>query len=250
MGKRLIAPIGLLALGFLTIPNAATGGDVTSDTLPTLDQILERYIQVVGGRDAIEKLTTRVCKGNLIHDLHWRQPPYEEVPFEASSKVLDKWFFIEHASKRIHREGSDGKTTWKQDADSIMQVDHPKRTKFVWLLDPQNALRLRDYFPGMVLRGREELKGRAVWVVEPTERNTAHYGLYFDIETSLLIRIGYYWELQDYREVDGIKFPFRIANSRKGGSSTYVFEEVKHNLPVDDALFEPPLNTDPDFPEE
>jgi len=212
------------------------------EALSTLEQVLERYIRAVGGRVAIEKLTTRVCTGRLIHDLHWRQPPYEVVPFEGYAKNPDKLFVIEQTSGGIHREGCDGKTGWRQNADSIEQENQPKRSKFAWLLNPQNALRLSDYFPGMVLKGRESLEGRAVYVVEPTGLNEAHCALYFDIKTGLLIRIGYYWELQDYREVDGVKFPFRIAMSRKGGSSTYVFDEVKHNVPVDDALFTAPAD--------
>jgi hypothetical protein len=74
--------------------------------------------------------------------------------------------------------------------------------------------------------------------MEPKELPEVHYTLYFDAETGLLIRIGYYWHLLDYRDVDGIKIPFRIVMNRKGGSSTYVFDEVKHNIPIDDILFD------------
>jgi len=38
-----------------------------------------------------------------------------------------------------------------------------------------------------------------------------------------------------------VMVPFSLAISRKGGSSTYVFERIEHNVPVDDARFEPPV---------
>ena len=213
------------------------------DTLPSVGQILERYIQVIGGRGAIEKLTTRVCTGKLIHDIHWRKPPYEEIPFEAYAKTSDKSVYIEHRSDFIYKEGFDGKTGWSQDADSITIKDSPKRSKLEFIMDPQGALHIEDYFPGLTPTGKETLYGREVYAVEPAGLKEAHYSLNFDVETGMLIYVGYYWELLDYREVDGIKFPFRIAMSRKGGSSTYIFDEVKHNVLFDESLFTAP---DPD----
>jgi len=223
-----------------TYPQNSGKLETKFEELSALEQVLERYIQAVGGRTAIGKLTTRICKGKLIHNLHWRNPPYEVVPFNAYAKTPDKLVVIEHKSKGTYREGCDGNTSWKQDTDGIKQIEGVKRSKFAWLIAPKNALRLKDYFPDLKLKGRESLEGREVYVVEPTELDKTYFALYFDVETGLLIRLGYYWELQDYREVDGVKLPFRISMTRKGGASTYVFDEVKHNAPIDDALFAVP----------
>ena len=60
--------------------------------LPGLDRIIERYIQAMGGRAAIEKLTTRVCSGQLTDDFPSRTPPvYETAAIEAFAKVPDKY---------------------------------------------------------------------------------------------------------------------------------------------------------------
>ena len=70
-----------------------------------------------------------------------------------------------------------------------------------------------------------------------------------DTQTSLVkhfplpgrtLRIGYYWDLDEYREVNGVLFPHKIATSRKGGSSTYLFDEVVQNQPLPDSLFAMP----------
>lgn len=42
--------------------------------------------------------------------------------------------------------------------------------------------------------------------------------------------------------MDRIRIPFRVVMSRKGGSTTYVFDEVKHNVPVEDARFAMPTD--------
>ncbi len=238
-----VLPLSLIVTLLLTfsITNPAVSQEAeSSNTLPSLDQILEKYIQAVGGRRAIEKLTSRFCQGKLIHDLHWRTPPNEVVPFEAYAKIPNKSIMLEKTLQGIERHGCDGVISWEQNSESIKKQDGIKPSKIAWLLNPQNALHLQDYFPNLQLQGEERIGNRIVYVVKPADLNIAHYGLYFDAETGLLLRIGYYNELQDYREVDGVMFPFRFAMSRKGGSSNYIFEEVKHNLQVDDAMFSMP----------
>ena len=54
------------------------------------------------------------------------------------------------------------------------------------------------------------------------------------------MRLGYNRELGDYREVDGVMVPFRVSLSRKGGSSTYVFDTIQHNVNVDASRFAMP----------
>ena len=215
--------------------------EIPAEAVPPLTDILQNYIQALGGRDTLETIQTRVCRGRLTHDLSWKDPTREEIPFEASYSVPGKWTYREETSEGVYREGCDGRIHWQ---DRSGDVEFPKEkewTKISFLLDPRAALRMEDYFHGMTVTGEDVVYGRRVFVVQPESLDVAHYSLYFDAETGLLIRIGYYDDLLEYRHVDGTMFPFRYAKSRKGGSSTYVFEEVKHNIPVDDKRFAPPL---------
>ena len=116
----------------------------------------------------------------------------------------------------------------------------PFRSKTAWLIDPQNALRIGEYFPDLKVTSIRAIDDKQVYVLESSELDPAHYALSFDIETGLLSGIGYYWYLQDYRDVDGVKFPYRVTMSRKGGSSTFMFDLVEHNLPLGETLFAAP----------
>ncbi|HLW75985.1 MAG TPA: hypothetical protein VKS01_03350, partial [Bryobacteraceae bacterium] len=44
----------------------------------------------------------------------------------------------------------------------------------------------------------------------------------------------------DYREVDGVKIPFRWTLARTGGRFTIQLSEVKANVPVEDSRFAKP----------
>jgi hypothetical protein len=46
----------------------------------------------------------------------------------------------------------------------------------------------------------------------------------------------------DYRDVDGVKTPFRWTLSRPNGRFTIQLNEVKANVPVDDSKFAKPVS--------
>ena len=62
-------------------------------------------------------------------------------------------------------------------------------------------------------------------VLAPRELPFEHYSLYFDVQTGLLNHVGYHNDLKDWREVEGVLLPRRWVFGRKGGHTTYVFED-------------------------
>jgi caffeoyl-CoA O-methyltransferase len=220
-----------------TFHPVSTEGISVSVKLPTLEQILERYVEAVGGQEVIRKLTTRVCKGRYIDDRPYAGPK-KIIPFETFSKIPDKSLFIMRDPENREKEGFDGNIRWRQDNNGLIRRENRERSLMDYFLDPQNALRIEEYFPEMELRGMMKLRDHEVYVVE-NSRTSPHYTLYFDVESGILIQIGFY-ELHEYKEVDGIRFPFRLEYSRKGGSNTYVFEDVQHNIPIWDERFDMP----------
>lgn len=210
----------------------------TYEALSTLVRILERYIHALGGRTVIEKLTTRTCTGKYITDLpSWKPPVKETAPLKAYAKTPDRWVTILNVPEGTEQNGFDGKVGWKQNPDRIEIDSRMSRSWMGYLINPQGPLYITDYFPGMILRGEEFIDGRRVYEVETTSHDEIQNRLYFDTESGLLIRFGKIWELQDYRGVDGVQFPFRIATSRKGGETYFTFERIEHNVFVDDGKF-------------
>jgi predicted O-methyltransferase YrrM len=199
------------------------------EALPTLDWILERYIQALGGRAAIEKLTTRECTGRFVDDLSWTDPPVQTRPLKAFAKIPDKWTTTLQISKGTEQNGFDGRIGWKQNPDRIERDDRMRRSWLGFILNPHGPLFIQEYFPAMTLEKKDMFSGRAVYVVKTSGTQNL---LHFDAETGLLNWIGSTWHLQDYRAVDGVKFPFRITTSRKGGESYFAFDKIDHNVPI------------------
>ena len=59
-------------------------------------------------------------------------------------------------------------------------------------------------------------------------------------------QIPYSTLYSDYRDVDGIKIPFRTVNNNIGnGNIVTTLKSVKHNVPLNDKLFAPRQNRKP-----
>ncbi len=237
-GSVVIFTIAILAVAIASMP--LTARESGKSELPTVDQVLERYIEAVGGREAIEKLTTRVCKIEQIHDLNWTDPKVQKVPMETYAKDPHLILWKEHKPTGVRLEGYDGNDFWHSEGGEtvIREETIPLKQRFVF--DPRGPLSIEYYFPNLSVESIETVEGRECYKLLPEGLKEAHFSLYFDIETGLLFRIGYYWTVEEYREIDGVKIPFKITMSRKGGSSTYLFESIEHNVPLDDEMFAVP----------
>src|SRR6185503_15661563 len=112
-------------------------------------------------------------------------------------------------------------------------------------------LRIRELYPTTKLLGKTKSGFRELYVVQAVPRGGAAEYFYFDVETGLLfrrdttrqtssgmVRAEVYYG--DWRKVDGIQLPFSITQSM--GQSTFGFtvEEVKHNVPLEEAVFRRP----------
>jgi hypothetical protein len=99
--------------------------------------------------------------------------------------------------------------------------------------------------------GTVKEKGREFYLVEGYPRVGGSENMYFDIQSGLLtgrdllqqtprgpIRVE--MRYSDWREVDGVKLPFKIIQSMPNLKFVFTVREVKHNLQVDDSVFEKP----------
>src|ERR1700719_7360 len=88
-----------------TAPNRAA-----SASTPTLDQVLDKYVDALGGREAWKKLVSRQSTGTI------------EVPamklsgtFQVTEKAPNRMLSVVVVAGANFREGFDGKTGWSDD---------------------------------------------------------------------------------------------------------------------------------------
>jgi hypothetical protein len=219
-----------------------------TETMPSADQLLEKYIQALGGKAAIEKVKTLVRKGTYTAHL------LPESPIEIYQAAPNKYFSTLKTPGGVVTQGFNGTSGWVADGKRTGEVSATRLAEWKRMDEFNQKLNLKARYSRMAVAGKEKIAGRDAYVIRArtAEGNRAER-LYFDAETGLLLRrvvfidtmIGPYPEatdFEDYREVDGVKEPFIIRKNQLEGfeASTLKLTEVKHNVAVDDAKFNMP----------
>jgi len=213
-----------------------------------IDQILQRYEQALGGRQAIDSLTSYKMEGSFQlagmngHIAGWRKDP---------DKTLTVLEFDRFGTLK---KGFDGETRWVQtpagvvsDADAQEEVAEMERETEVF-----SAGKIKSLFDTMRLDYNARLDGREVRVIEGKPFTGPAERLYFDVENGLLVR----WDmarkqpkrgtifvkvhLDDYKDVSGLKVPFKVRFSFESFSLMVMVEKLEHNVDIDDAIFRKP----------
>jgi hypothetical protein len=213
--------------------------------LPTVEQVLEKYVQALGGREALARVTTRVVKGSRVG------ADGVLVPEEIYQKSPDKLFVMTSYPNITFRSGFDGARAWARDSKGTDQLNDQFAEALRREAELFNGARLRELYPKMTVVSRELLGGRETYVVSAPASDGGGERLYFDAQTGLLVRRYLEFktalgptpvrvDYEDYREVDGVKLPFQLRWSNPRYSWGRKVDEIKHNVPIDDAKFDPP----------
>ena len=242
----LCSVIGVVSFGQGCRMKPATG--VKAAKLPSVDQILDKYVQALGGKSAIEKQTSRVSKGTFeiaAFGATGSAEIYEKAPNKSASVVNVAGF-------GVVQEGFDGKTAWAVDPQNGMRdksgVELASAKLDAEFLKP---IKIKQLYPKIVVKGKDKVGDKVVYVLEATPVESSVETWYFDTQTGLILRQDMEREsaqgkqsvqsfLDDYRDVDGVKIPFKLRQVTSAFTIDIKIEEVKHNVPIDDAKFNKP----------
>jgi outer membrane lipoprotein-sorting protein len=216
---------------------------------PSVDQILAKYSQALGGQAAYEKVTTRAMKGAV-------EMPDDNVT--GTAQVWAKAPASFHLTMDIPGYGVvetvlDGANGWEKNPDSGMRA-MSKTDLAAAQRDRQfyRETRLHELYAKMETAGADKVDGRAVYVVEATPAAGPPEKLYFDAETGLLVKrdyervtledgiVQYEMLLRDYRDVDGLKLPFIVEQRAPDNTMIFKFSEIRNDAPLADTAFAKP----------
>lgn len=238
-------PANVPSLGqSLWLPSTQTAKQ--ESVLPSVEQILERYVQALGGRAAIERVTSRVWKGSRVG------ADGVLVPEEVYAKAPNKLLTVTSYPNVVFRTGFDGAHGWARNNQGTLDIPAAMLAQLRREAEFYRETRLKDIYSKLTLVGRETVGGREAYIVEAAPADGGDIEkLYFDVETGLLVRkysetktvLGQFptqTDYEEYREVDGVKLPFNIRWSIPGRAWGRKITEVKQNVSLDDAQFNPP----------
>jgi len=219
-----------------------------STAAPTVDQIIDRYIDAMGGRAAIEKITSRASLGKI------------EVPSMSLTgtviiheKAPDKLLQVVVINGNAFRQGFDGTNAWTDDpADGLRILSGIQLVEAKRDADFFHPLHLHEIYPNMTLAGKEKIGDEDAYVVQGTAAGeTVPDKMYFDAQTGMAMRLVSHRHtpdgeadveenFSDYRKVDGLELPFTIQQTGGSAEFTIHVSEIHQGIDLDDSEFVQP----------
>jgi photosynthetic reaction center cytochrome c subunit len=222
--------------------HAAETAPAAAAAAPTSDQIIDKYIAALGGAEALHKVTSRVSKGNISFSGH-------ETPIEVFAKAPDKRMSVTHSASGDSITAFDGHGGWlgntgRPARDMSGQENEAARLDADFYL----ATHLKEIFTGFRVGRPDKVGDHPVYTLICQRQGQPPVRLYFDQSSGLLLRQIRYTDTPigrsptqidyaDYRDMDGVKVPFRWTLARINGRFTIQIAEAHQNVPIDDDKF-------------
>jgi photosynthetic reaction center cytochrome c subunit len=224
----------------------AEEGEAASATgYPEPAKLLDGYLAAVGGADALRKISTRVAKGTLtaLGD--------QKMPVDIYAKAPDKRVSVLHMKEGESVTAYNGKLGWLSVPGRVHMMN--AQETFGAKIDADFAFpaNVKGLYTKWETKAGEKMDGQETWLVIGEREGEPPLRLYLDQKTGLLQRLVRYVDsplgynptqidYADYRIADGVKLPYRWTVARPGNRFTVQLDELKQNVPLDDAKFVAP----------
>jgi hypothetical protein len=221
----------------------------------TAEQILDKYIEVIGGAGAVGKLTSYTAKGTY----EGFDSDFEKVPVDIYAKAPDLRAMVVHMKNGEVTSTYDGREAWVAEPNELAPVP-------VMQLVGANLggarLDAQLSFPGPIKQlltnwrvnfPPVNIGDKPMQVVQGSMADGTRVKLFFDKASGLLVRQTRYSptavgtvaarvDYSDYRALPGIgvKIPHNLQITWVDGRSTIILQSVQPNAAVDAAKFARP----------
>ena len=253
-GKEI--PVTSLALDKLYSSPAFEDDDVVPPSVggPTADQILDKYIQAIGGAQRLSTLTSFIATGASIgyggFGGDGEFTIYGKSPNQRTTQIT----FKNHPDRGDSTWTFDGKTGWIKTPRGLFSMYElvggeldGARLEAQLAFPGQIKTLLRNWRTGL----RRAIDNKDYLIVQGSGQRGLLATFYFDEESGLLRRLVRYTpspvgrvpvqvDYLDYRDVGGIKFPFELQFSWMDGRYSAKLKEIRTNVAIDAAKFGKP----------
>jgi hypothetical protein len=240
----------LLASALIVSSLTFTRPTAAADT-PTVDSILAQNLEAIGGKEALEKIHSRLVQLKIESDTIGNGQG--EVFTQAPDRLRSH---IDLGSTGIIDEGFDGTVAWaKNPWEGVRVKTGDELAKVRRDATFYRELKLKSLYPGLAYKGAEKVDDEDAWLLESKPSASSKEQFWFSTKTGLLIRQDSEFQgpqgvvkvstfPRDYKAFDGLKFPGAMKMKISAGSQEFEFTmkflSVKNNVEIDAAKFAKP----------
>jgi hypothetical protein len=218
---------------------------------PTAEQILNKFIQAVGGEQRLAGLTSFTASGTY----SGYDTDFAKTPAEVYAKAPGLRTTVIHPPIGQGTTVYDGRNGWVAATNSLLPLVTLTGGELdAVTLEAELAFpaKIKQYLTGWRAGFPPATLGdENVLVVQGTAPAGSRVKLFFDKDSGLLVRMVMFTstvlglnpreiDFSDYRDVAGVKMPFKWTAVWTDGRSEFEMAGIKPNVPIDAAKFGKP----------
>ncbi|HEX5069830.1 MAG TPA: photosynthetic reaction center cytochrome c subunit family protein [Vicinamibacterales bacterium] len=227
------------------------GGAGNQAPAPAVDDVLNKYIEAIGGASNVQKLQSLAITGTYVTRAN------QTVPFTIEEKG-NKYRETDTLPGATQVFGFDGTAGWIQSGTFVTDMAPFQVQQFTRLNDLPRMLHIKDLYTN-VTAGRPTTIPPATPGGTPVAVNLVQGSngpsierFYFDVNTGLLLRrqittqtplngrLTETFDYSNYKPVAGVMLPFTIKRNNWNQLDTLTITDVKPNVAIDDGKFSKP----------
>jgi hypothetical protein len=213
--------------------------------LPSADRVWSHYVDAVGHVDSSAPGTGTIISG-------WDDRPegrYGKVEIVIAG--TDRYRATVSTPDSTSSQGLDGEIGWVTTSNGVLRISGADLARLRRIAMRYRPIRERP--ANLKVVGLERVADRDVYVATATIDPSSTWTMYFDVVTGLLRRetiatetmllpLQEQVDYDDYRDVSGIRLPFRVQTSDGApyDTVTRTFLQIRRNVAIDEALFRQP----------
>jgi hypothetical protein len=215
---------------------------------PPGSAILDRYIEVTGGRAAYENLHTEIRTATM--ELAGKGMKFSVTIYRAAP---DKSYsIVEMPGLGNAEEGTNGTVVWSRSAMQGPRIKEGDEREMTLLAAAFNAdLLWREFYSSAENNGLEDVEGEPCYKVDLTSKNGNKQTRYYSKKTGLMTKSAMTLKTQmgdipteslvsDYRSEGGILMPHKTVTKMAAQELIMTVESVKPNAPIEPSRFDLP----------
>jgi zinc protease len=204
-------------------------------------EILKKYLASIGGEESLRNVNDRITdmKG-IVQGIETEIIFYQKAPNKLCQKIL-----VGEVEQRIIYDGSKGA---KIIGETSQEITGNELSKLSFdaimnlILEPEN------YNVKLQYKGLEKIDGRDSYKISLILPYGAEWIQFYDMETGLKIRdskdiitpqgkFQQITEFDDYRDVEGIRYPFKIIQYLGNQTLDFTIESIHVNTGISEDIF-------------
>lgn len=234
---------GKLALGAALVLTCAGARLRAADALPKAETILDKYIEVTGGKAAYQKIHSEIDSGSMeLRGMNGTMTTYKLAPDKVYTEV-------EFQGIGKIQEGSNGTVAWQNSAMQGPRIkEGEEKDTALMMARLDGELNWRQQYPTVETTGTENVEGKDCYKVVLTPKAGKPTTRYYDKQTGLLVKMvitlaSPMGELNvesvagDYRKEGAITSPHKVTQRMMGQEFTLTIEKVEYNADIPESKF-------------